>query len=69
MQSSDNLPADGATAVPRLVDIRFEFIVRSDNSALANAVERVAQEATRGACNYAAHGSTPMADPGNSPPL
>jgi hypothetical protein len=68
VQSSDNLPADGATAVPRLVDIRVEFVVRSDNSALANAVERVAQEATRGACNYAAHGSSPMTHPGNSSP-
>jgi FXSXX-COOH protein len=64
VSSSDSPLDDEVAAVPRLSDASLESLIDRKDAALIRAVERVRQEALHGGQNYAAHGSSPVVEPG-----
>jgi FXSXX-COOH protein len=63
VSSSDRPLDDEVTALPRLLDVPLENLIDRKDTALNKAVERVRQEASYGAQNYAAHTSSPVMEP------
>jgi FXSXX-COOH protein len=67
VSSTDSHLNDEVTALPRLLGASLEELINRKDDALNKAVDRVRREATHGAQNYAAHSSSPVMDPPETP--
>lgn len=69
MPSSERPLDDEETVTPRLLGVALESLIKSDDTVLNRAIERVRREALYGAQSYAAHSSSPVMDPTEPPAL